>query len=245
MSTRPDPQHGSARGERRSRPVHLGRSVVVAALAVALGSLALAFEPVEGMELLVTDARGGMLLGYGRIEAEGLVLELASLERDLRVILVQPDGVMVTYRAEFASGRVVVIRSEDDRVDLAERLADIGMTLTLDLPEGRTVVAVDRDPDLVAAPEPPDGDPLVDPVVTGPGPGSPPGPPGGEPPRGRPDFVDDLVGPPDAEPDGNDVDVDTAPTEGDDEASGVAEDGLLDQVTEGEAAPEDEAGDGD
>jgi hypothetical protein len=101
-------------------------------LSVLFGSAALAFEPLVGTEIVLTDAEGEHLLGYGLVADEGLVLEVVADAGRFMMLAVGPDGGFEMLSGEIdAAGRVVLTGEDGVAFALAERLAEVGIAFEL------------------------------------------------------------------------------------------------------------------
>lgn len=99
---------------------------------VALSGLALAqaFEPAPGVEVMLTDAAARVLVGYGIVDATGLVLELSTDRANLLMLVATPDGEVLSLEGELADGRVW-FREGGAWLDLATWLERAGLSLRL------------------------------------------------------------------------------------------------------------------
>lgn len=138
--TRRETSPNGGRRRRRARVHALCAFIAVFAL-VGWG---LAFDPPVGTELMLADDGGRTLIGYGLVEEGGLRLELSSDTRELRVIVVGPDGEARTYRGILADGRLELLVDGSPSVDVADALAERGRSLTLALPNVPEVLVTPR-----------------------------------------------------------------------------------------------------
>ena len=103
--------------------------------AIELGATAF----VEGSEILVTDAPGRRLLGYGRFDRGQLVLRLdeasSSWPSDLLFTIVRPDGTVLAVPALYEAGALhVYVRGRPEAID--EHLASLGIAVAVDRGKG-------------------------------------------------------------------------------------------------------------
>ena len=140
---------------------------------------------VPGTELLITDARGASLVGYGVVEVAGLALQLSQSEGTVQVVVVLPGEPPLHVRGEVTGERVYLIAADGLRRDLAEVLAHEERSLTLSFPDGRTVrvevpePAAPAERPAVAAPDAPgEAPPVAAPAQEGPAVEAPVTPPG-------------------------------------------------------------------
>ena len=153
---------------------------------------------VHGTELLITDARGASLVGYGVVEVAGLTLQLSQSEGTVQVVVVLPGEPPLHVLGEVTGERVYLIAADGLRRDLAEVLAHDERSLTLSFPDGRTVrvevpePAAPAERPAVATPDAPGEAPSVAaPARDGPAVDAPVTPPGDDhtpavPPAARP-----------------------------------------------------------
>ncbi|MDR9392472.1 MAG: hypothetical protein RI554_10635 [Trueperaceae bacterium] len=140
-----------------------GLGVVLAVALGLLASVAVAqrFDPPVGAELLITDERSETLIGFGRVEGDGVTLELSSDEPGTwRVVVVTPDGTSRPYDARWNGERLTLAPDGAPPFDAADALGPQGRTLTLTWWDGgATEVPTDRfvarpsDPEPGAAPD--------------------------------------------------------------------------------------------
>ncbi len=142
----------------------------LALLALSGPALVQAFEPVPGVEVMLTDVEARVLVGYGIVDARGLVLDLSTDHASLLMLVATPDGEVLSLHGELARGRVW-FREDGAWVDLATLLDRASLTLRL---------SVDDAPAFLVGPAPgsvPPGEPRDEPrsVVARPGSGDAPG----------------------------------------------------------------------
>jgi hypothetical protein len=129
---------------------HRHLRAIVATLVVAAASLAWAFSPPVGSEVMITDRDGATLIGFGVVRESGLALELSVDAAEWRVVIVAPDGWSSPYQASWDGQRLTFEGAEGDRVDVADALAAEGRGLTLAWWDG---TRVDVSSDVVVASE--------------------------------------------------------------------------------------------
>ncbi len=134
-----DQAAGSPAALRFARLGALASALLAGAIA-AISGLALAFEPVDGMEFLLTDAGSRTLVGYGRIEGGVLELEIGPQEHGLRAVVIGPDGRIEQFGASIEDGRPMLEIEGHGLIDLSLVLFERGITLVLRLPDGSSVV---------------------------------------------------------------------------------------------------------
>ena len=131
---------------------------LVATLVVATLTLAWAFSPPVGSEVLVTDRDGSTLIGFGVVRDSGLALELSVDTPEWRVVIVSPGGISSPYQASWNGERLMFENGSGERVDVADELASEGRGLTLAWWDG---TRVDVPSDVVYVRDESDDDPSV------------------------------------------------------------------------------------
>lgn len=112
----------------------------VAAALIASGLVLVGFAPPLGSDVMVTDAGGGRFVGVGRVDEEGLSIELSERVGELRLLLVRPDGTSQVWRGRLVDGRLVLVDEEGAEIDVADALGREDHRLRLAWPGGATVV---------------------------------------------------------------------------------------------------------
>lgn len=123
----------------RTRPTRRLRASAAAALIASCLAL-VGFAPPVGSDVMVTDAGGGRFVGVGRVDDEGLALELAERVGELRLLLVRPDGTSQVWRGRVLDGRLILMDDEGAEIDVADALAREDRRLRLAWPGNATVV---------------------------------------------------------------------------------------------------------
>lgn len=123
----------------RPRPARRLRASVAAAL-IASALALVGFAPPAGSDVMITDVGGGRFLGVGRVDEEGLALELSGRVDELRLLLVRPDGTSQVWRGRVREGRLLLVDEEGDEIDVADALAREDRRLRLTWPGEATVV---------------------------------------------------------------------------------------------------------
>jgi hypothetical protein len=101
-------------------------------LSALFGSAALAFDSWVGTEIVLTDAEGEHLLGYGLVADQGLVLEVVQRADRFMMLVVGPDGSFEMLSGEIdAAGRVLLTGEDGVPFALADRLAEAGIAFEL------------------------------------------------------------------------------------------------------------------
>lgn len=109
--------------------------IACAAAATLLLSHAAALDPVEGTEVMVTDAAGHQLVGYGVVENGLLMLRMGASGDSLALVLVGPDGSVESLHAmRGAAGALLVDLPDGTRESFGALLGknDVGLRV---LPE--------------------------------------------------------------------------------------------------------------
>jgi hypothetical protein len=96
----------------------------VTLLALLLGAFATAFSPPAGSDVMVTDASGARFIGVGRVNEQGLVLELTERRSEVRFVVVPPGGEPQSFRGALRDGRLVVEVEEGTFTDLEKLLSE-------------------------------------------------------------------------------------------------------------------------
>lgn len=112
----------------------MGRLGLIACAAVAtlLASHAAAVDPVEGTEVVVTDAAGHEFVGFGVVENGLLLLRMGASGDHLALLLVGPDGKVESLPAlRGAAGALMVDLPDGTRESLGALLArnDVGLRI--------------------------------------------------------------------------------------------------------------------
>lgn len=123
----------------RTRPARRLRASAAAALIAACLTL-VGFAPPVGSDVMVTDAGGGRFVGVGRVDDEGLSLELAARVGEIRLLLVRPDGTSQVWRGRVRDGRLILLDEEGAEIDVADALAREDRRLRLAWPGNAGVV---------------------------------------------------------------------------------------------------------
>lgn len=123
----------------RSRPTRRLRASVTTAL-IASALALVGFAPPTGSDVMVTDAGGGRFVGVGRVDEEGLSLELSERVGELRLLVVRPDGTSQVWRGRLREGRLVLLDDEGSEIDVADALGREDRRLRLAWPGEATVV---------------------------------------------------------------------------------------------------------
>jgi hypothetical protein len=202
-----------------SRRVAAGR-LVAALLTLLLGAVAAAFSPPLGSDVMVTDASGARFIGVGRMDEQGLVLELTERRSQIRFVVVPPGGEPQSFRGALRDGRLVVEGDDGTFTDLETLLGE----------QERRLVVTWGDDDREGPDEAPPAD-RDDPSGDGDADGDDAPPPGDEPDDGadedgEPEGGDDAGDPPgdDERPEGGEPSDE--PDAGEDDADDE-DDGLL------------------
>lgn len=111
-----------------------------AAALIASCLVLVGFAPPAGSDVMVTDAGGGRFVGVGRVDEEGLSLELAERVGEIRLLLVRPDGTSQVWRGRLRDGRLILLDDEGAEIDVADALAREDRRLRLAWPGNATVV---------------------------------------------------------------------------------------------------------
>lgn len=106
----------------RARPARRLRACAAAALIASCLAL-VGFAPPVGSDVMVTDAGGGRFVGVGRVDDEGLSLELAERVGELRLLIVRPDGTSQLWQGRVRDGRLILLDDEGGEIDVADALA--------------------------------------------------------------------------------------------------------------------------
>jgi hypothetical protein len=106
-----------------SRRFAVGRFAVTL-LALLLGAFATAFSPPAGSDVMVTDASGARFIGVGRMNEQGLVLELTERRSQVRFVVVPPGGEPESFRGALRNGRLLVEVEEGTFTDLETLLGE-------------------------------------------------------------------------------------------------------------------------
>ena len=94
-------------------------------LALMLGlSMAAAFDPKEGTELVLTDSSGETLLGYGFVEGRQLTIDISELPADFLILVLNPDGSFETLTASNQEGNIELELASGERALLDAWLAN-------------------------------------------------------------------------------------------------------------------------
>lgn len=103
-----------------------------AATAALLLSHAAALKPVEGTEVVVTDAGGHQLVGYGVVKNGLLLLRMGASRGGLVLLLVAPDGTVESLRGvRGAGGAVMVAMPDGTRENLSALLSKDDVALRI------------------------------------------------------------------------------------------------------------------
>lgn len=176
----------------RTRPARRLRASAAAALIASCLAL-VGFAPPVGSDVLVTDAGGGRFVGVGRVDDEGLALELAERVGEIRLLLVRPDGTSQVWRGRVRNGRLILLDDEGAEIDVADALAREDRRLRLAWPGNASVVPAHDARDDSGAGSPGDGGD-EEAAEEGDRPGG--GPPVSVPPVEEAPLPDPPVGPP-------------------------------------------------
>lgn len=137
-----DPGYGSEGTAHRTKLLAAVRRVLGAAFLLASLAGGVAISPPVGSEVLLTDADGGRFVGYGTVTDSGLRIELSEDIRDLRVVVVTPDGASQPYGGRWNGETLTLTDTSGSEVDLADELAEDGRLLSLAWPDGRNQVVM-------------------------------------------------------------------------------------------------------
>jgi uncharacterized membrane protein YgcG len=85
----------------------------VALAAALLVAHAAALQPVDGTEVVVTDAGGHQLVGYGVVKNGFLMLQMGSATNDFVMVLVAPDGSVESYGGMRGAGGALLVDLPD------------------------------------------------------------------------------------------------------------------------------------
>lgn len=106
--------------------------IAFAVAATLLVSHAAAVDPVEGTEVMVTDAGGHQLVGYGVVKSGLLMLRMGASGDSLALLLVGPDGSVESLHAtRGAAGALLVDLPDGSRESLGALLNrnDVGLRI--------------------------------------------------------------------------------------------------------------------
>lgn len=85
----------------------------VALAAALLVAHAAALQPADGTEVVVTDAGGHQLVGYGVVKNGSLMLRMGSSASAFVMVLVAPDGSIQSYDGVRGAGGVLLVDLSD------------------------------------------------------------------------------------------------------------------------------------
>ena len=85
----------------------------VALAAALLVAHAAAMQPVDGTEVVVTDAGGHQLVGYGVVKNGFLMLQMGDASNDFVMVLVAPDGSVQSYDGVRGAGGALLVSLPD------------------------------------------------------------------------------------------------------------------------------------
>lgn len=137
-----DPGNRSEGTSHRTKRFAAMRRVLGGVVLLALLAGGGAVSPPVGSEVLLTDADGGRFVGYGTVTNSGLQIELSEDIRDLRVVVVTPDGTSQPYGGHWNGETLTLTDTSGSEVDLADELAEDGRLLSLAWPDGRSQVVM-------------------------------------------------------------------------------------------------------
>jgi|GEM_PF-3953504 len=85
----------------------------VALAAALLVAHAAAMQPGDGTEVVVTDAGGHQLVGYGVVKNGLLMLQMGDAANDFVMVLVAPDGSVESYHGVRGAGGALLVDLPD------------------------------------------------------------------------------------------------------------------------------------
>jgi len=124
----------------------------IATLLLSLVIMGAAQSLSDGTELLLTDLSSELIVGYGTVEGDKLLLNLSHDTEGFYLYFLLPDGNVSAHQGRALEDRIEVANDAGGFLSLSEVLADRGVNLTVERVNGDLSTQPAQNDDLLEQP---------------------------------------------------------------------------------------------
>lgn len=128
---------------------------VFLSLLISLLMLGSAQSLGDGTELLLTDLSSELIVGYGTVDGDKLLLNLSEDTEGFYLYFLLPDGDVSAHQGRTTEGRLEVTNDRGGFLSLEQVLAERGVDLTVERVSGDLTEPPAQDDDLLEKPSNP------------------------------------------------------------------------------------------